>query len=137
MQFGSSGAGSGLHVCAVLLDRIMGTTIAHVPYRGSALAMQDLLAGRIDFICEQISAAFPQIKAGVVKAIATLGPARVPVLPDLPTSQEQGLPDLDCSTWSAFVSPKGTPEEVVRRLAQATNEVVEMPSVRERLARSG
>ena len=137
MQFGSSGAGSGLHVCAVLLDRIMGTTIAHVPYRGSALAMQDLLAGRIDFMCEQISTAFPQIKAGVVKAIATLGPARVPVLPDLPTAQEQGLADLDCSTWSAFVSPKGTPEVVVRRLAQATNEVVEMPLVRERFASVG
>jgi tripartite-type tricarboxylate transporter receptor subunit TctC len=137
MQFGSAGAGSGLHVCAVLLDKIMETSIAHVPYRGSALAMQDLLAGRIDYMCEQISTAFPQIKAGSVKAIATLGPARVPVLPDVSTAQEQGLPDLDCSTWSAFVAPKGTPENVIRRLAQATNEVVERPSVRERLESVG
>lgn len=137
MQFGSSGAGSGMHVCAVLLDRIMGTTIAHVPYRGAAPAMQDLLAGRIDFMCEQISTAFPQIKAGAVKAIATLGPARVPLLPDLPTAKEQGLADLDCSTWSAFVAPKGTPEAVIRRIAQATSEVVERPAVRERLETLG
>jgi tripartite-type tricarboxylate transporter receptor subunit TctC len=81
MQFGSAGAGSGMHICAVLLNTVLGTTITHVPYRGSAPAMQDMMAGRIDFMCEQISTAFPQIQAGVVKAIATLGPARPPVLP--------------------------------------------------------
>ena len=105
MQFGSAGAGSGLHICAVLLNTDMGTIITHVPYRGSAPAMQDLMAGRIDFMCEQISTALPQIQAGVVKAIATLGPARSSALPDLPTAQEQGLADLDCSTWSASCSP--------------------------------
>jgi tripartite-type tricarboxylate transporter receptor subunit TctC len=108
-----------------------------VPYRGSALAMQDLLGGRIDFMCEQISTAFPQIQSGAVKAIVTLGPARVPVLPELPTAQEEGLTDLDCSTWSAFVFPKGTPEAIVRQLARATNEVVETPLVRERFATVG
>jgi tripartite-type tricarboxylate transporter receptor subunit TctC len=137
LQFGSSGAGSGLHVCAVLLNLAMGTAITHVPYRGSALAMQDLLAGRIDFMCEQISTAFPQIQSGAVKAIATLGPARVPVLPELATAQEQGLADLDCSTWSAFVFPRGTPDAIVRRLAEATSEVVDTPLVRERFAGVG
>jgi tripartite-type tricarboxylate transporter receptor subunit TctC len=137
MQFGSAGAGSGLHICAVLLNTAMGTTITHVPYRGSAPAMQDMMAGRIDFMCEQISTAFPQIQAGVVKAIATLGPARPPTLPDLPTAQKQGLADLDCSTWSAFVFPKGTPEAIVRRLAQATSDAVDMPLVRERFASVG
>jgi tripartite-type tricarboxylate transporter receptor subunit TctC len=137
MQFGSSGAGTGLHVCAVLLNIAMGTSITHVPYRGSALAMQDLLAGRIDFMCEQTSTAFPQIQSGAVKAIATLGPARVPVLPELATAQEQGVGDLDCSTWSAFVFPRGTPDAIVRRLAGATSEVVDMPLVRERFAGVG
>jgi tripartite-type tricarboxylate transporter receptor subunit TctC len=137
MQFGSAGAGSGLHICAVLLNNVMGTTITHVPYRGSAPAMQDLMAGRIDFMCEQISTALPQIQAGVVKAIATLGPARSSVLPDLPTAQEQGLADLDCSTWSAFVFPRQTPEAIVRRLAHATSEVVDLPLVRERFASVG
>ncbi|MFZ0071951.1 MAG: tripartite tricarboxylate transporter substrate-binding protein [Xanthobacteraceae bacterium] len=137
MQFGSAGAGSGLHICAVLLNTDMGTIITHVPYRGSAPAMQDLMAGRIDFMCEQISTALPQIQAGVVKAIATLGPARSSALPDLPTAQEQGLADLDCSTWSAFVFPKQTPEAIVRRLAQATSEAVDLPLVRERFASVG
>jgi tripartite-type tricarboxylate transporter receptor subunit TctC len=137
MQFGSSGAGSGLHICAVLLNGVMGTTITHVPYRGSALAMQDLLAGRIDFMCEQISTAFPQIQSGVVKAIVTLGPARVPVLPELATAQEEGVRDLDCSTWSAFVFPKGTPDRIVHRLAEATSEVVDTSLVRERFASVG
>ena len=117
MRFGSAGAGSGLHICAVLLNQIMGTTITHVPYRGSAPAMQDLIAGRIDFMCDQVSTAFPMIQAGAVRAIATLGPDRASVLPDLPTAQEEELPDLDCGTWSAFVFPKGTPEAIVRRLA--------------------
>jgi tripartite-type tricarboxylate transporter receptor subunit TctC len=132
MTFASSGAGSGMHVCGVLLGRIMGTTITHVPYRGSSPAMQDMLAGRIDFMCEQISTALPLIKSGAIKAIATLGPARVPPLPDLPAAQEHGLADLDCSTWSAFVFPKATPEAIVRRLAQATSEVVDLPLTRER-----
>ncbi len=137
MKFGSAGAGSGLHVCAVLLNTLMGTNITHVPYRGSALALQVSDGGRIDFMCDQTSTAFPHIQAGVVKAIATLGPARPPVLPDLPTAQEQGLADLDCSSWSAFVFPKGTPEAIVRRLAQATSEAVDMPFVRERFASIG
>jgi len=137
MQFGSAGAGSGMHVCAVLLNTIMGTSITHVPYRGSSPAMQDMIAGRTDFICEQISTAFPLIEAGAVKAIVTLGPARPPVLANLPTAQEQGLADLDCSTWSAFVFPKDTPDPLVRRLAAATSEAVDSPAVRERFASVG
>jgi tripartite-type tricarboxylate transporter receptor subunit TctC len=78
MQYGSAGAGSGTHVCAILLDAIMGTKITHVPYRGSAQAMQDMIGGRIDFIAEQISTALPLIESKQVKAIATLGLDRAP-----------------------------------------------------------
>src|SRR5256886_393561 len=88
LQYGSAGGGSGLHVCAILLDGFMGTKITHVPYRGAAPAMQDLIGGRLDYMCEQISTAFPQIEAGTVKAIAILGLDRVPVLPNLPTAQK-------------------------------------------------
>jgi tripartite-type tricarboxylate transporter receptor subunit TctC len=137
MQFGSAGAGSGMHVCAVLLNNVMGTTITHVPYRGSAPAMQDLVGGRIDFVCEQVSTAFPLIQSGAVKAIATLGPARAPVLADLPAAAESGLDNLDCSTWSALVLPKGTPDAIVRRLAQATSAAIDTPAVRERFASVG
>ena len=89
MQYGSAGAGSGTHVCAVLLDVAMGTKITHVPYRGAGPAMQDLIAGRIDFIAEQISTALPQIQGGKVKAIVTLGLDRAPGHEDLPTAEER------------------------------------------------
>ncbi|MGP0091606.1 MAG: Bug family tripartite tricarboxylate transporter substrate binding protein [Xanthobacteraceae bacterium] len=137
MQYGSSGSSSGLHICAVLLNLAMGTHITHVPYRGSAPAMQDMIAGRIDFMCEQVSTAFPQIQAGTVKAIATLGPTRSAVLADLPTAPEQGLADLDCNTWSALVFPKGTPQAIVRRLANATSEAVDSKAVHERFESVG
>jgi len=132
MQFGSAGAGSGMHVCAVLLNAAMGTKITHVPYRGSAPAMQDLMGGRIDFVAEQISTALPQIQSNTVKAIATLGLERAPGLEQLPTAQEQGLSGLDCGSWSSLSFPKGTPDEIVRHLAKAVNEAVETPAVRER-----
>jgi tripartite-type tricarboxylate transporter receptor subunit TctC len=131
MQYASAGAGSGMHICAVLLNMAMGTNITHVPYRGSSPAMQDMIAGRIDFMCEQISSALPQIQAGAVKAIATLGPTRQSVLADLPTAPEQGLADLDCNTWSALVFPRGTPEALVRRLAKATSDAVDSQAVRQ------
>jgi tripartite-type tricarboxylate transporter receptor subunit TctC len=137
MQYGSAGAGSGMHVCAVLLDVAMGTKITHVPYRGAGPAMQDLIAGRIDFIAEQISTALPQIQGGKVKAIATLGLDRAPGLEELATAEELGLKGLDCGSWGAFSFPKGTPDAIVRRLAQASNEAVESQMVRDRFKAIG
>ena len=133
MQYGSAGAGSGTHVCAILLDAIMGTKITHVPYRGSAQAMQDMIGGRIDFIAEQISTALPQIESKQVKAIATLGLDRAPGLEDLPTAKEAGVEGLDCGAWGAFMFPKGTPDAIVQRMAQAASDTVETPAVRDRL----
>jgi tripartite-type tricarboxylate transporter receptor subunit TctC len=137
MQYGSAGVGSGVHVCAILLDTFMGTKVTHVPYRGAAVAMQDLLAGRLDYIAEQISTALPQIRAGNVKAIATLGPERAPGLPNLATAPEQGLASFDCGAWSAFAFPKGTPKAIIGRLNKAASEVIDNPAVRERLANVG
>ena len=137
LQYSSAGGGSGGHVCAVLLDAFIGSHVAHVPYRGAGPAMQDMIAGRIDYSCEQISTALPQIEAGTVKAIATLGPSRPPVLASIPTAQEQGLPGLDCSAWIALVFPKGVPAPAVRRLAKAASEALDSPPVRERLESAG
>jgi len=137
MQYGSAGAGSGSHVCTVLLEMAMGAKITHVPYRGAGPAMQDLISGRIDFMSEQISTAVPQIQGGTVKALAILGPGRVSVFPNLATAREGGLGDLDCGAWGAHVFPKGVPDAIVRRLAKAASDTVDTPAVRERLAQVG
>ena len=137
MQYGSAGAGSGSHVCAILLDGAMGTKITHVPYRGAGPAMQDLIAGRIDFITEQISTALPQIKGGTVKAFVTLGLERGPGLENVPTAAELGMQGLDCGAWSAFSFPKGTPKAIVQRLAKASSDAIDTPAVRERFKSIG
>ena len=137
MHYGSAGAGSGTHVCALLLDHAMGTRITHVPYRGAGPAMQDLIAGRLDYICEQISTAAPQIASHAVNAIIVLGPDRVPLLPGLVSAREAGLADFDCGAWTALAFPKGTPDAIVRRLAAAASEVLDTPSVRRRLEALG
>jgi tripartite-type tricarboxylate transporter receptor subunit TctC len=136
MSFGSAGAGSGMHICALLLNEAMGEKVTHVPYRGSALALQDLLAGHIDYLCDQISTAVQQVRSGTVKPIATMALSRSDVLPDLPTAKEQGF-DLDCASLSAFSFPKGTPEAIVRKLAEATSKAVETEFVRKRLETLG
>jgi tripartite-type tricarboxylate transporter receptor subunit TctC len=137
MQYASAGAGSGSHVCAVLLNVAMGTKITHVPYRGAGPAMQDLIAGRVDYMAEQISTALPQIRAGKVKALATFGLDRAPGLEEIGTADEQGLKGLDCGSWGSFSFPKGTPDAIVRRLAEASNEAVESPMVRDRFKQIG
>jgi tripartite-type tricarboxylate transporter receptor subunit TctC len=133
LQFGSAGTGSATHVACVLLNNTIGINITHVPYRGTAPAMQDIVAGRIDYICEIVSTAQPFVQGNLVKPIALLATARSRAYPDLPTAHEQGLKDFDADGWNAFFFPKGTPEPIVRRLAKATSDILDVPEVRERL----
>jgi len=133
MQFGSAGAGSATHMTCVLLNAAIGINVTHVPYRGTGPAMQDLMGGRIDYICDVISTALPLIRSNSIKPIALLSPQRSAVLPDLATAQEQGLAGFDADAWNAFFLPRGTPEPIVRRLAKATSDVLDLPWVRERL----
>jgi tripartite-type tricarboxylate transporter receptor subunit TctC len=132
MQFGSAGAGSATHLGCVVLNTAMGTDITHVPYKGTGPAMQDLVAGRIDFLCEIISTAKPQIDAGTVRALAIMTAERSPVLPSLATTREQGL-DVQAYTWNALFAPKGTPADVVKTLNDAMIAAMETPAVKERL----
>jgi tripartite-type tricarboxylate transporter receptor subunit TctC len=99
--------------------------------------MQDLIAGRLDYMCEQISTAVQQIDAGTVKGIAILGPERVPVLPKLSSAKEAGLGEFDCGAWGALVLPLKTPNAIVRKLAKASAEAIDTPWVRERFAGLG
>ncbi len=133
MQYGSAGAGSATHMTCVLLNAALGITVTHVPYRGTGPAMQDLMGGRIDYVCDVISTALPLIRSKSVKPIALLSPQRSPVLPGLPTAQEQGLPGFDADAWNAFFLPRGVPDAVVGRLAKATSNVLDTPWMRERL----
>src|SRR5262249_6455828 len=137
MQYGSAGPGSAAHVACLLLNTVIGTDITHVPYRSTTMAMQDMAAGRIDFICDVISGALPFIQGGSVKAIAYLSPKRARVLPDVATAHEQGLADFDTSSWHAIFFPRGTPEAIVQRLNAALNETLDTPAVRERLENLG
>ena len=137
MTFASAGPGSAVHLGCLLLNAVMGTNVQHVPYRGSGPAMQDITGGRIDFMCEIVSTALPQIQGNTVKALATLARNRSPVLPDLATAHEQGLADFEAYTWNAFFFPRGTPETIVRRLNQATLEAMNTPATRKRLEELG
>jgi tripartite-type tricarboxylate transporter receptor subunit TctC len=109
----------------------------HVPYRGTAPALQDLVAGRIDYVCDVISTARPHIISGAVKPLAILSNNRSAVAPQVPTALEQSLADVDGDGWNAFFFPKGTPEPIVRKLARALNEVIETPMIRDRMAENG
>jgi tripartite-type tricarboxylate transporter receptor subunit TctC len=133
LQFGSAGTGSATHVACVLLNNTIGVDITHVPYRGTAPAMQDIVAGRIDYICEIVSTAQPFVQGGLVKPIALLAPQRSRAYPDLPTANEQGLKDFDADGWNAFFFPKDTPPPIVQRLAKATSDILDVPEVRDRL----
>jgi tripartite-type tricarboxylate transporter receptor subunit TctC len=137
MQYGSAGAGSAAHLACVLLNSGIGVTVTQVPYRGGAQAMQDLIAGRIDYQCPLLPIAMQQIESGSVKAIALLSRERSRSLPKLATAQEQGLAGIDVSNWSAFFLPKNTPPAIVRKLHDATVATMELPAVHARLDEMG
>jgi len=108
----------------------------HVPYKGTGPAMQDLLGGRIQFLCDLITTAKPQIDSGAVKGVAIMTLERSPVLPNLPTAKEQGL-DALAYTWNALYLPKGAPADVVNKLNAAMVEAMNTPAVHDRLQSLG
>jgi tripartite-type tricarboxylate transporter receptor subunit TctC len=133
MKFGSAGAGSATHLGCVLLNYVIGVDITHVPYRGTGPAMQDLASGQIDYLCEIITTAKPQIDGGTIKGIAIMDKVRSPALPNLPTALEQGTPNLEAYTWNAFFMPKGTPDAIVKKINDVAVQAIKTPAVRERL----
>jgi tripartite-type tricarboxylate transporter receptor subunit TctC len=136
MQYGSAGAGSATHLGCVVLNYVIGVNITHVPYRGTGPAMQDLAGGRIDYLCDIIATAKPQIDAGTVKGLAIMTKERAAVLPNLPTTLEQGT-DVQAYTWSAVFLPKGAPDAIVQKLNGAIVKAMKSPMVRDRMASLG
>src|SRR5215210_320660 len=136
IQFASAGAGSASHVSCILLNAMLGVNVTHVPYRGLGPAMQDLIAGRVQYICDSVSTSKPQIEGGHVKAVATTGLKRSPALPDIPTAKEQGL-DFDVLTWQGLFLAKDTPPPIVKQLGIGFSKALDLPSVRGRFESIG
>jgi putative tricarboxylic transport membrane protein len=136
-QFGSAGVGSGTHLPCVLFNLAIGANVTHIPYRGEGPVMQDLIGGRIDYMCATIQSGAAQAKDGNVKGIAVMAEKRVPIIPDLPTTGEQGLPRVEASVWNAFFLPKGTPDPIVRKLNKAMSDTLEDAAIRKRLQELG
>jgi tripartite-type tricarboxylate transporter receptor subunit TctC len=134
VQYASAGAGSTGHLFCNLLNSALGiSNVTHVPYRGGGPAMQDLIAGRYDYICTLSATGKPLIDANSVKGIAILQRDRSQDMPNLPSTAEQGLPDFETSTWFGLFFPKGTPQPIVRRLNDALAATLDTPWVHERL----
>ncbi|MBD0272168.1 MAG: tripartite tricarboxylate transporter substrate binding protein [Acetobacteraceae bacterium] len=137
LSYGSAGAGSSTHMAAELFRLAAGIQVLHVPYRGSAPALNDTVAGNVQFMVDQLPSCIGQIRAGQVRALAVTGPRRSPLLPDVPTMAEAGLPGAENTSWGAVLAPAGTPEAAVERLNAAVREAVGVPAVRERMAQAG
>jgi tripartite-type tricarboxylate transporter receptor subunit TctC len=137
LNFGSAGPGSSTHMAAELFRLAAGIQVLHVPYRGSAPALNDTVAGNVQFMVDQLPSCIGQVQTGRVRALAVTGPRRSPLLPDVPTVAEAGLPGAENTSWGAVLVPAGTPEAAVERLGAAVRDAVAIPAVRERMAQAG
>ncbi len=137
LQFASSGVGGSNHLACILLNSTIGINVTHVPYRSVVQAMQDVIAGRIDYTCLSLPLALPQITGNTVKAIAILSKNRSKALPDLPSADEQGLSGFDAPSWYALFLPAGTPPAIVQRLNSAVVAALNLPVVQQRLKQIG
>jgi tripartite-type tricarboxylate transporter receptor subunit TctC len=136
LNYASSGAGSSLHLTAEMFKAATGTTITHVPYRGSPPALTDLVAGRVDFIFDNVSTAWPLVEAGKLKALAVTSRERAAIAPQLPTMAET-LPGFEATSWHAMFAPAGLPDAVAERLAREVRSIMRQPDLVQLLARLG
>lgn len=137
LNFGSTGVGSGLHLMGELFKLTAGVNMVHVPFKGVAQAVPEIMAGRLQLAFNTIPAFLPHVKAGRLKAFVITAPKRSPLLPDVPACTEVGLPGLDANAWHAVVAPAGTPKEIVRKLYQTLAATLASPEVRSQLAAVG
>jgi tripartite-type tricarboxylate transporter receptor subunit TctC len=137
LSFASYGTGSINHLGAELFNSMAKIQANHVPYRGSAPAMTDLIAGRIDYMFDGVSTSLGYLQSGTIRVLGVAGPNRSPVLPDLPTISEAGLPGYDTMVWFGLFAPAGTPKPVVELVNRKTNAVLASPRVKEGLEKLG
>jgi tripartite-type tricarboxylate transporter receptor subunit TctC len=137
MQYGSAGVGSGTHLPCALLNFTLGVNITMVPYRGENPSLQDVIADRIDYMCTTIQSGASQAKQGTVKGIAVMAPRRAAIVPDIPTTGEQGLPGVEATVWNGFFFPKGTPKPIVDKMHAAVEKAIARPDIRQKMEALG
>jgi tripartite-type tricarboxylate transporter receptor subunit TctC len=137
MQYSSAGVGSGTHLPCALFNFTLGVNVTMVPYRGENPALQDVIADRIDYMCTTIQSGAVQARQNTVKGIAVMAPARAAIVPNIPTTGEQGLPGVEATVWNGFFFPKGTPRPIVEKMHKAIETVVSRPDIKQKMEALG
>lgn len=137
LDYSSAGSGTSNHLAGELFEAMTGTHLVHIPYRGSAPALQDLLAGRVALMFDLVLTAAPHVRAGSVRALAVTASRRSPVLPDVPTTAEAGLPGFEVTAWFGVFGPAQLPRPIVDRLATEIGKALAQPQLRGRLVAQG
>nr|WP_246563649.1 tripartite tricarboxylate transporter substrate-binding protein [Bradyrhizobium liaoningense] len=134
---GHAGLGATSHVACLLFNSQIGANPNYIPYRGTAPAINDLIGGQIDYMCDQITNVVGQAKGGTVQVISVFGPNRSPVLPEVPTAAEAGMPGLSAVIWNGLFFPRGTPQPVIDRMSEALTKTLDDRVTQQRLADLG
>jgi tripartite-type tricarboxylate transporter receptor subunit TctC len=137
VTYANAGLGAASHLCGMLFMSAIDTDLTTVPYKGTGPAMNDLLGGKVDFMCDQTTNTTSQIKAGKIKVYAVTSKKRVPSLPDVPTAAEAGLPNFEVTVWHGLYAPKGTPKAIIDRLNAALKVALKDPTLKQRFADLG
>jgi tripartite-type tricarboxylate transporter receptor subunit TctC len=137
LNYASSGPGTPYHMAGELFKSMAGVYLVHIPYKGSSGARTDVIGGQVDMMFDAVTTMTEQVKAGKVKAIATSGPQRSSVLPDVPTLNEAGVAGYDATIWLGLMAPKGTPKAVVDRLNEAVTKITSNPEVKAAWGKQG
>jgi len=133
MQFSSAGMGSGTHLPCAMFNFTLGVNVTHVPYRGEGPALQDVVADRMDYMCTTIQSGAVQAKQGTVKGIAVMAPRRAAIVPNIATTGEQGVANIEATVWNGFFFPKGTPKPIVDKMNKAIEQMIARPDVRKKM----
>jgi len=137
LNYGSSGPGSNYHMAAELLKSLTGIDIVHVPYKGSTGMRGDILSGQIQMLFDSIPTMAPTIQSGMVRALATSGRTRSPILPDVPTFTEAGVPGFQATLWVGFMAPKATPQPIVDQLSRTIVNILKRPDIKDAWEKQG
>ena len=137
LTFGSSGSGTSIHLSGELFNTLAGVKMQHIPYKGRAQAVPDLLGGRISMIFDNMPSVLPLVKSGDVRAIAVTSATRSAAAPNIPTIAESGLPGFEASSWFALLAPAGIPKDMLTRINAETIRVMNLPDVRDKLFQLG